>query len=252
MMQHWKPFSLTHVTYPLLNPPSPSDRYLPPFLALLSLTPPFGVCALVTATVYQDVVAAHLLVGSLLSTALSAVLKRWVREPRPPRYDDDAEETEYGMPSNHACFAWFCAAFIGLYAVRPGGAAWAAASLPSRSRRASSAVTSSSDKLERRRAAASRWHHLHTAVAIGLVPFVAVGCSYSRIYLGYHTSAQVQAGALLGATLGALWYRLFETEAVRRVLVALDTTLNDLEQARREGMTMRYVEELDNNETKKD
>lgn len=31
---------------------------------------------------------------------------------------------------------------------------------------------------------------------------------YSRVYLGYHTPAQVFAGAILGVFLGALWFWL--------------------------------------------
>ncbi|EED88364.1 dolichylpyrophosphate phosphatase, partial [Thalassiosira pseudonana CCMP1335] len=149
--------------------------------ALLSLTPPFGVCALVTSVFFQkDVVAAYLLVGSLLTAAISSAIKRVLKHPRPPRYDDDGD-VEYGMPSNHSCFAWFGATFVILY------------------------ISSSAWKLF-----SKVWHHLHTSIAIVLFIGIALGCAYSRVYLGYHTANQVTAGSILGCALGVLWYRMFE------------------------------------------
>ncbi|KAL7525868.1 hypothetical protein ACHAWF_004897 [Thalassiosira exigua] len=77
--EHWKPLSLTHVTY----------------------------------------VSLWLLVGSVASTGVCTLLKAVVRQPRPPRYDDGAHAggwsstgCEHGMPSNHAVSAWFVAAFV--------------------------------------------------------------------------------------------------------------------------------------------
>ncbi|KAK1744203.1 hypothetical protein QTG54_004736 [Skeletonema marinoi] len=118
--QQWKPFTLTHITYPA------DVSVYAPILALLSLLPPFGVCALTTATViYKDVIAAYLLIGSLFSAVTSAILKKLIQEPRPDRYDDDDDDVEFGMPSNHSCFAWFCCTFVMMYVVKRGGV-WAA------------------------------------------------------------------------------------------------------------------------------
>ncbi len=69
---------------------------------------------------------------------------------------------------------------------------------------------------------------------MGISLFVAVGCSYSRVYLGYHTAAQVYVGSFVGSALGMLWYELAETETVRRFLISLDVTLCELERARME------------------
>jgi dolichyldiphosphatase len=38
---------------------------------------------------------------------------------------------------------------------------------------------------------------------------------YSRVYLGYHTVGQVYAGAVVGITLGCLWYRIVNSVIAR-------------------------------------
>lgn len=235
--QQWKHFSLTHITYPTINNATLIESITPPLLALLSLTPPFGVCALVTSVFFQkDVVAAYLLVGSLLTAAISSAIKRVLKHPRPPRYDDDGD-VEYGMPSNHSCFAWFGATFVILYIVRRGGV-WASSSLSSYSLRGSNdgstppsaaAISQSSSAWK---LFSKVWHHLHTSIAIVLFIGIALGCAYSRVYLGYHTANQVTAGSILGCALGVLWYRMFELRLVRDSLVWLDGGMHELERTR--------------------
>lgn len=220
--QQWKPFSLTHITYPA------DESVYAPILALLSLLPPFGVCALTTATViYKDVIAAYLLIGSLFSTVISAILKRVIQEPRPDRYDDDDDDIEFGMPSNHSCFAWFCCTFVMMYVVRRGGV-WASRKLPSRYCCATGMNTTElpTNKLHR---LTKLWNVLHTSFTIILALFIAIGCSYSRVYLQYHTTLQVYAGSVLGMVLGVFWYHLFQTKVVRDLLVLVDGTIYELE-----------------------
>ena len=234
MQEQWKPFSLTHITYPSQ---SPLHTALGPLLALLSLTPPFAVCALTTAIVfYKDVLAAYLLVGCVTSAFITSMLKNVIQEPRPERYDDDIEgdesEFEFGMPSNHSCFAWFGATFIVVYVLRGGRRRWAGGRrslLPSSSSTqtptSSSAVNTCVVRL---------WHHLHSTFAIVASLIIASGCSYSRIYLGYHTPNQVYAGSALGSLLGWLWYMLLEYSVlIQQSLIKVDTFLNELEYERR-------------------
>eukprot|EP00585_Thalassiosira_rotula_P006514 CAMPEP_0196158808 /NCGR_PEP_ID=MMETSP0910-20130528/45992_1 /TAXON_ID=49265 /ORGANISM="Thalassiosira rotula, Strain GSO102" /LENGTH=310 /DNA_ID=CAMNT_0041423719 /DNA_START=76 /DNA_END=1008 /DNA_ORIENTATION=- len=289
--QQWKPFSLTHVTYPS------HSHIVAPTLALLSLTPPFGVCALVTATiVYKDVLAAYLLVGSVSSTAVTSIIKKLVRESRPPRYDDVKEEVDYGMPSNHSCYVWFCAVFIVLYTLRGGGGglrigevdhrtAVEASSTVARVTMSSSqsrsdtcgngndngngngyapasTITTTTTTTQSRSdtcgngngngngyapastitttttttsriISANTWHNLHASFAVIPSLLIAIGCSYSRIYLGYHTMPQVFVGSIVGCALGCIWYGLLETtDAVRNSLISMDATLRELERGR--------------------
>jgi dolichyldiphosphatase len=228
-MHNWTPFSLTYITYP-----TDGDIYAP-ILALLSLLPPFGVCALTTATViYKDVIAAYLLVGILISTVISAMLKRLIQEPRPERYDVE-DDIEFGMPSNHSCFAWFCCTFVLMYVAKKE-VCWAATKLPSRCCESSTKTEPSTNEIRQWVSLAKLWNFLHTSFTVILSLFTAVFCSYSRIYLGYHSPAQVYVGSILGIGLGAFWYHLFQTKLVRDVIILVDGTVYVLERERRATM----------------
>jgi len=222
--QQWKPFTLTHITYPA------DVSVYAPILALLSLLPPFGVCALTTATViYKDVIAAYLLIGSLFSAVTSAILKKLIQEPRPDRYDDDDDDVEFGMPSNHSCFAWFCCTFVMMYVVKRGGV-WAASKLPSRCcDRIMNTIKPPTNEKHQWTSLVKLWNFLHSSCTIILALFLAIGCSYSRVYLGYHSPVQVYAGSVLGMVLGAFWYHLFQTKVVRGSLMMADGTIHYLE-----------------------
>ena len=255
MQQQWKPFSLTHVTYPLS---SSSSSYVGQIFALLSLTPPFVVCALSTAVIYsKDVIALFLLVGGVLSAIVTSILKGVVKEPRPARFDcydlekEDEEEIEYGMPSNHSCFAFFIATWVVLYVLRSGGRRWAIRSLPSyysTTRNAASVRNDGSingngvssplsSKSAPYKLLVTLYHHVHTTFTVCSSLLIAAECAYSRVYLQYHTPMQVCVGSIFGMVLGSIWYRIFETEGVRCMLIWLDGGLYELECcARRETM----------------
>ena len=218
--QQWKSFTLTHITYP-----ADDDSVYAPILALLSLLPPFGVCALTTATfIYKDVIAAYLLIGSLFSTVISAILKRVIQQPRPDRYDDD-DDIEFGMPSNHSCFAWFCGTFVVMYVVKRGGV-WASSNLPSRML---NKTEPSPNTIRQWTSLMKLWNFLHTLFTLILTLFIAFGSTYSRVYLGYHSSVQVYAGSILGVVLGSFWYHLSQTNVVRDLLILVDGTIHELE-----------------------
>ncbi|KAL3771814.1 hypothetical protein ACHAWU_004373 [Discostella pseudostelligera] len=143
----WKPFSLTYITYPIFHlSDTDSDSsddgsnsihsnllrlLFPQLMALLSLFPIFFICALSSSSiVYKDVLAAYLLVGTVIVAGVTSVLKEMIGESRPPSPvgrarnenengddDDDAggASVEYGMPSNHSSVAFFGATFVVLY-----------------------------------------------------------------------------------------------------------------------------------------
>ncbi|KAL3817821.1 hypothetical protein ACHAXA_002688 [Cyclostephanos tholiformis] len=270
---YWKPFSLTHVTYPVVSSSSTtssiSSNVLPSLLALLSLAPPFGTCGLFVSSIFhRDVVSTYLLVGVLLAVSLTSIMKSIIRHPRPPRYDDDdGRAREYGMPSNHSCFVWFVAAFAMLYVTRrEGGMAWSAKSLQSRMIRhpsstcdapssSSSSSSSSSPSTSSSSSSSSSTHpprqdvvvpspaaaidlyrRMHTTFAISSSLLIAIGCSYSRVYLGYHTTPQVLVGSVLGTSLGIGWNFLLGTGRVRALLIRADAFLDDLERNRRNDL----------------
>lgn len=228
-MEYHKHFSLTHITYPHNDP-------IAPILALLSLTPPFTVCALSSSIIiYKDVIAAYLLIGLILTAVVCSVVKEIIREPRPIRNDGlhNSAESEYGMPSNHSAFAWFGATFILMYIWR-GGNHWNY-KLPSHGWIISQSVnndTTGALQMSRERKItifSKIWMFLHTQVTILSVLGIALGCAYSRVYLGYHTANQVIAGSILGVCLGTGWYRLFETRLVKHSLEWLDWSVVEME-----------------------
>ena len=263
---HRKSFSLTHITYP-----SEDDTIVGPTLALLSLLPPFAIVALTSSTLfYKDVTAGYLLVGSLLCALSTSILKNLIQQPRPLRYDDDCyylgvgvgdiirsseeEKEEYGMPSNHSSFAFFGATFIILYIWRGcGSKVWLLSSYHQSQNTMSGTTAAGRKKCKNDKDTTNNnktrtsffvkllvrfWYHLHTTITILTSSLLAIGCAYSRIYLGYHTSNQVYVGSILGTILGLLWYRLFETTIVQKRLIWLGSLIDELESARIRAVCM--------------
>lgn len=207
-----KPFSLTHVVYS-------SDDPLGPLWALLSLAPPFCVVSLTTVIVVgRDLRAAFVLVGLIITSIISTVLKKIIGHERPDHIfgtavgaaNDDEQSSDMllhvpasqqeGMPSNHSAFVAFTGTFALLFAIRRCGSMQGTALVRS----------------------IKRWGPPAVAWTI------ATGCAYSRVHLGYHTHAQVYAGFVLGCVLGAVWYRLYETvyfsnvHSLERILAPFD------------------------------
>ena len=232
-----KSFSLTHVVYS-------SDDALGPLWALLSLSPPFCVVSLATVmAVGRDLRAAFVLLGLIATSIISTILKKAIDHKRPDHIfgaacsgDDDGQSSadsststmlyvpssqEEGMPSNHAAFVAFAAAFALLFAIR-------------RCDEMQGSVIVKSIK---------RW-----VPPLGAW-IIAIGCSYSRVHLGYHTPNQVYAGFALGCTLGGIWYRLYETMYMDKIskleglLTAFDFRspheVGDLAAERRKGLDAR-------------
>ena len=225
-------------------------------MALLSLFPIFFISSLTTCTiVYKDMVAAFLLLGTLLIALCTSWLKKMIGEPRPPSHrDDDDNEMEYGMPSNHSSVAFFGATFIILYVlyyhhqrrryqqrhwqrIEISGVGIGRNELMSTATSSatmngnSSTVSSSSSSFQSLVSIAVRWlyYQLHTTIPLLSSLCIASGCAYSRVYLHYHTWNQVIAGSLLGIGGGILWFALFRMEIVQENLAWLDGMIQELE-----------------------
>lgn len=260
----WKPFSLTYITYPILVVSDSSNSnatsnvsllFLPQLMALLSLFPIFFISSLTTCTiVYKDMVAAFLLLGTLLIALLTSCLKKMIGQPRPPSHrDDDDYEMEYGMPSNHSSVAFFGATFIILYVlyyhhqrrryqqrhwqrieisgVGIGRNELMSTATSSATMNGNSSTVSSSSSFQSFVSIAFRWvyYQLHTTIPALSSLCIASGCAYSRVYLQYHTWNQVIVGSLLGIGGGVLWFVLFRMEIVQEKLTWLDGMIQELE-----------------------
>jgi dolichyldiphosphatase len=171
-----KPLGLTYVQYA-------RGDHIGLILSIITLFPiliPAQIVALLL--VQRDWDTFVFLIGNLTNVALNGVLKRVIRESRPLRscgagvhspFKAGSHE-EFGMPSNHAQFMGFVAMFMMLY-------------LQARSQRPT---------LEKTSTIVSAW----CAAAL---------CSYSRVYLGYHTTRQVVVGTGVGALFGLAWFLLY-------------------------------------------
>ena len=240
--QQWKAFSLTHVTYPA------GGGVVPKLFALLSLLPIFIVVAMTASTLlYKDVIAAYMLVGSIISSVIVDILKCIMKQPRPSRYNDDieGEDKDCGMPSNHSTFVFFCWSFVVMYILR-GRKSLLCQKLmtPDNTNTTTNMNQQLSPSFE---LLTTLWYHLHNVVAIFASLYLAIGCAYSRIYLGYHTPNQVFVGSSLGMVLGVLWYNTYEIEIVQKTLILIDSLVHELEMSRR----IASMNECTSNGTKK-
>ena len=169
----WRTFTLTHVDYPDGDPTAK-------ILAVISLLP--LVIVIVHITVFACKRDLHTLfygLGTILNGVLNYVLKHTIKEARPHSTVSIRDSTklfeEYGMPSSHSQFMWFVSTYMALFVyVR---------------------LRHQESKLLK-----LLW------VAFCFVLSVLV--TYGRIYLHYHTWAQVGWGMGIGASMALVWFAL--------------------------------------------
>ncbi|TXT10946.1 hypothetical protein VHUM_01697 [Vanrija humicola] len=176
-----KHFSLTHIVYA-----SGSPLGVP--LALLSLSPIFLFVAYFALVVFGRRLSLLLLTaGSVANEALSLLLKRVLKAPRP--FPDILHVGDgYGMPSSHSQAGAFVAAWAVGYAL----------SLRSRYTRAAGSP----------RIALVR--KVRTGIYVFGVFAWSAAVAYSRYELRYHSIPQVLAGYAVGLAFGAAWYAVTE------------------------------------------
>lgn len=190
------------------------------FLAYISLTPIFiGVafCSLIMFRRQLRTIAFFL--GIILNEGFNYLLKHQIRELRPERGVYSA--IAYGMPSSHSQFMGFFCTFLMLFLCLD----WEIVlESPVRTRSESPVGTRGSPV--RTRAAAEKdsyaWAALHRVLTpsiirwgtITLVWLIGALVACSRMYLGYHTFAQVFWGIMTGTCTGTMWYGCTESMKV--------------------------------------
>ncbi|CEH18441.1 Dolichyl pyrophosphate phosphatase and related acid phosphatases [Ceraceosorus bombacis] len=167
---------LTHVQY---NQHDPFAKAL----ALITLSPIFLLCSYVTIILYRrELTFINALIGQLGCEGVNWGLKRLIRQPRPTGNLGSG----YGMPSSHAQFVGFFAAyFLAHFALHHPKAA-----------RPATLVNTM-----------RRFEH---AVAMLAIASCAAITAYSRYHLSYHTAAQIWVGLSLGIAIGSTWYYIAE------------------------------------------
>ncbi|CAI9098064.1 OLC1v1034625C1 [Oldenlandia corymbosa var. corymbosa] len=162
-----KAVSLTHVRY------QKGDR-LGCFLAWVSLIPVFiSLGGFVSHFMFRrELQGMFFALGLLISQFVNEVIKTSVQQARPETCALLEICDSHGWPSSHSQYMFFFAVYFTL--------------------------------LTHKRIGIILRNQM--VVVILLIWPLAILTMYSRVYLGYHTVAQVFAGAALGALLGGLWF----------------------------------------------
>jgi dolichyldiphosphatase len=170
--------SVTHVYY---DPDDPLSL----FCAYLALIPQ-GLCVVyVTLVLFtREVEIGLTFTGQVACEVLSFVLKRLIKEQRPPRMHGNG----YGMPSSHAQFMAFWSLSVVLFLlVRHRPPAASTAKHPDASYH-------------------QPWSFVQRlGVGVAAVALAAL-TAWSRIYLNYHTPRQVVAGLGAGILFALVWF----------------------------------------------
>nr|XP_010937827.1 lipid phosphate phosphatase gamma [Elaeis guineensis] len=192
-----KAVTLTHVRYR-------RGDSLGHFLAWVSLIPVFiSLGGFVTHFLFRrELQGLCFALGLLVSQVLSELIKTSVRQSRPATCAALEMCDSHGWPSSHSQYMFFFATYLTLLCYK--------------------GVVGVSSPRSRLFFAVLPWPP-------------AVLTLYSRVYLGYHTVAQVFAGATLGLVLGVGWFWIvngmlveyfpaIEESAIGRLLYIKDTS----------------------------
>ncbi|KAL5995589.1 hypothetical protein ACLOJK_025653 [Asimina triloba] len=168
-MSGLKAVTLTHVRYR-------RGDYFGHFLAWVSLIPVFiSLGGFVSHFIFRrELQAMFFALGLLISQFMNEFIKTSVQQSRPDTCAALEMCDSHGWPSSHSQYMFFFSVYFTLLTLRSGAGI-----------------------------VASRAHTL----VVGFLPWsFTILTMYSRVYLGYHTVAQVFAGAALGLVLGMLWF----------------------------------------------
>lgn len=163
-----KAVTLTHVRY------QKGDQ-LGHFLAWVSLIPVFiSLGGFVSHFIFRrELQGMFFAFGLIVSQFVNELIKRSVEQARPATCALLEMCDSHGWPSSHSQYMFFFAIYFTLLTYKGIGL----------------------------------WNGKNKWIVGHFVPWsLAVLTMYSRVYLGYHTVAQVFAGATLGIFLGALWF----------------------------------------------
>ena len=171
-----KAVTLTHVRY------QRGDR-LGHFLAWVSLVPVFiSLGGFVSHFIFRrELQGIFFAIGLLISQVVNEVIKTSVQQARPETCALLEMCDSHGWPSSHSQYMFFFAMYFTLMTSWEIGF----------------------------------WDSKNNLFLNFLTWSLAISTMYSRVYLGYHTVAQVFAGAALGIFLGAFWFWIVNSKLAR-------------------------------------
>ncbi|XP_047740607.1 dolichyldiphosphatase 1-like, partial [Hyalella azteca] len=123
----------------------------------------------------RDLHTISFFIGNMVCEAVNMIFKYIIKEPRP--FVRPFQYTDYGMPSSHSQMVWFFALYATFFVLF---------------------------RLHHNRE--SIFEAIWKASIIAAVFCIASVVVYSRVYLLYHSWAQVIVGSVLGAVLGVGWF----------------------------------------------
>jgi len=167
----WVPFALTHVEFP-------RGDLIGKIFAIASLMPMAVIAGFITLILFRrDLHTITFFAGFLFNEVLNMILKYTIRQSRPMHRN--VQYTEFGMPSSHSQNMWFFAVYSVLFVV------FRLHRFPGK----------------------NAIHNIVQKLGIILtVILVASLVAYSRIYLLYHTWAQILWGAFMGSLFAGIWF----------------------------------------------
>lgn len=131
---------------------------------------------------------------------MNFLLKHTIQEARPMRRD--VLYSEYGMPSTHAQFMWFFAAYMTLFVLIRYVYLTFIFHTSHHTFFFNSSICFRLHQSNNSTISERFWRVLIIAVCIASAGLV----TYSRIYLQYHSHSQVLCGAVIGTILGIVWF----------------------------------------------
>lgn len=170
----------------LIQDPNDHVSLLCAYLALL----PQALCVVYATLILttREAEIALTFAGQLACEVLNFALKRLIKEERPARIHGKG----YGMPSSHAQFVAFWSVSIALFLL-------VRHTPPTRRvTRAKAASASATTHMS--------WSIAERAALSVAGAVVATLTAWSRVYLNYHTTRQVMAGASVGAVTAVIWF----------------------------------------------
>lgn len=160
-----KPFSLTYLLYD-------EGDLLGYVMCIFSLLPilimfSYGILLMFR----RELHILSLTLGQLLNDVICLWMKKWIKQPRPNTAVTLLGRFDYGMPSQHSQFIFFCSAYLICCLI------WRMTLGP-----------------------------VSRLTGMVVLAFTSIIVAYSRVYLGYHSLVQVEAGAVLGSAFAIVWF----------------------------------------------
>ncbi|CAF3235346.1 unnamed protein product [Rotaria socialis] len=188
---NYRPLSLTFIEY------LDGDK-LGFILAWFSMLPFIYIVALCTLIIFRrDIQTIMYFGGFVISGIINHYLKITFKQQRPERTRHRMDFYDvYGMPSGHAQSFFYFMTYLSIFLF-----------------------------LKSQGSSTTYIRSIRNRCLLLVQPIAAILVAYSRVYLYYHTIAQVVVGSFIGTILGGLWYYFINYQFIKYVSFIIDQPL---------------------------